>query len=256
MKGERGVKNYKVFLLVLLLSAGFLLPVSAECKTVEHKFGYIQLPDNAYVTEVDIFSNMGQNMSASMKRDLEKFSKLLNMYQITINDGNTYRTAAAIAFFFDNELLREGRQNLTEEQKERMSFRYGYWQEPEIQQWQESIRGYLDRWVFEGKQSVLPRMAKMQKISFDFDNPEKTFNSAPSGFLGYEWSGIEAVNIKGEYGYRSSGSFAGLIMGMLGSFHFDCHTYNVQNKGVGAVVFLCVDSEKEYWQPIFKASMR
>lgn len=237
----------------LLVAALWLLPVNTGlAKDIQHKFGSMKLPENAYVIEYDLEKDIDK-MDEKSKAYLKEMFELSSFYQISINDGQSYRNALAVTIFFDNKLLRKGRENLTEADKQRLSFKYGTWQESEVERIYARLESLLDRAVYEGeKAAATMKQSKIIKLSFA---DRTNFADLPTGLISYEWTGIDTIKINGEYGYRSKGRLAGYLAGLLLSGYFEVYTHNVQDDGVGLLVFVCPDSEREFWQPIFADSV-
>lgn len=256
------MKTFKnLFTVCVLFSALFIFAATpAECytppgyKAVEHSFDKLNLPENAYVFNYDLFKEI-EKLGLKNSRNYNDMKKVLEntrIYHISTNENNSYRNAVIVAVFLDNELLRSGKKNLSEEQKNRLRFRYGNWQEKNIEQIQSWLSNYLERVKWETKDSYDLKSKKIPKLSFGGPND---FEKMANALVDYDWTGVETMLINGNYGYHVSGNFAVMVIGLLGDGFFDCYTYNVSDRGVGIVFMFATDSEREYWKPIFKNAL-
>ena len=252
------MKTIRNLLAVCLLSALVMIPAyQAECytppgyKAVEHTFDKINLPENAYVFDYDVFSELSKMTDKNKKidKDVQKVLEDTKIYHVSIKENGTYRNAAIVTMFLDNELLRSGKKNLTEEQKNRLRFRYGDWQKKDIEQIQSFVTTQLERIKWETKDSYDLKSRKIAKLSF---NERSGLEEMANALVDYDWSGVDTMLINGNYGYHVSGKFAVMVVGLLADGFFDCYTYNVSDRGVGIVFMFSTDSEREYWKPIFK----
>ena len=252
------MKMIRTLFLACLLSALVALPAyQAECytppgyKSIEHSFDKINLPANAYVFNYDILSELNKMAVSESKRNdyVKRMLEDTRIYHVSIKENGSYRNAAIVTMLLDNEILRSGKKNLTEEQKNRMRFRYGDWQKKDVEQLQSIIVNQLERIKWETKDDYDFKSNKIAKLSFDEKNSIKTMASA---LVDYDWTGVDTMLINGNYGYHVSGNFSVLAVGLLADGFFDCYTYNVSDRGVGIVFMFSTDSEREYWKPIFK----
>jgi hypothetical protein len=241
-------------LLSLLL---FWPPLPGECytpaghKKVPSAIGALNLPADAYVAEID--------MSASVKYLLspveEALFKQLNVYQVTLNDGESYRSAVLMAFFMDDAVFNGRSGSKPPEQRGKRYLEYSQ----------------LQKILYTQKQ-ILDEIAFLRVLADDrlYAPPDKNGERKPFKIFGrdfglfarnkpqvfsYEWPEIAAAMINGEFGFKSDLRISGSLFGFMASIYAAGIAFNHEDKGVNFLFFVAPGSERDFWAPIFEKTV-
>jgi hypothetical protein len=256
-------KRYKT-LTIFFLSCLFFWPAfKGECyapagyKEIPAAIGALKMPVDAYVVEIDMadaFAELSARNPQAVK-EMEAMKRLINLFQVTINDGESYRTAIGIAFFLDNSLF--VRPYMSEERKERAKIRLEYGQLEKILYEQKHMRREMDilnaAAKTDGRMYAPPdKKGRRQAFKITVDKKFRLFEQNPTMIFDYEWPDIEAARINGEFGLKSDLRMAGSLFGFMANIYAAGFVFNHEgDKGVNILLFAAPESEHEFWAPIF-----
>ncbi len=237
---------YMAFAIMLFLPNSASAYATSQYKDVKFNYGSFKMPLDAYIVEYD-FKKALDKADEKTKKELGSLSELINTYQIMLFDGNSYYNASVMTVFFDNKVLNKppfsikdngAKFELTPEQKQFILTN------------QDRLKDYLQLLVINGKNKM--NYNKLYKI--DFANTKEFWNN-PSLLFAYEWPQIEQIKVGNNFGYKTDIRLAGLLFGIYGNVYMQAYAYNYDDKGVVAMFFFTVDSQREFWRDIFKNTL-
>ncbi|MDR2006282.1 MAG: hypothetical protein LBP78_03455 [Acidaminococcales bacterium] len=253
-----------------ILTASFLSflllgpPLWGECyasggyRQVPAAGGALNLPADAYVVEIDISDSLKTFLAPAEEAQAREFFRRFNMYQVVLNDGESYRSAAIMAFFLDDAILEGDGGGRPREEKDKFRLEYG--QLEKILAAQKRIRAefmYMHKMSESGGSLYAPPDKSGKRKVFKIYSRDSIYSLYTNQTLvfGFEWPDIEAAMINGEFGFKSDLRLSGSLFGFMANIYAAGFAFNHEGKGVNFLFFVAPGSEREFWAPIFEKTV-
>lgn len=232
----------KVFgvLCTLVFCTLLLVPQTGECyvtlryKDVPAGFLQMKLPADTYIIKY-VFDELNELVPANEYRNREDIKKsAFSLYQLALEDGDSYKTAWVVAFS-DSKQLKEEEivyfNDLTQERKDEILAR------------QAMIKEELQLTIGKNQPAKID-FSEIRKVYF-YQSMSKRYIEV----LNFSWPDVEFPIIAGKQAFTSEGRLAANFYGFFAAGYAKGYVLSVDDKGF-ALAFLCMDSEKEFWQEI------
>lgn len=253
----------KKFLFSFLLTLFVFLPtIKGECyvtlsyKDVPMAFGKVKMPMDLYIIEIDLSNTYAQvikdlkteaaNKDSNIQElllnfDLEKELKNIKLYQVGIDDGESYKTAFFITFSKNMEeypaaINKYFTDDLTIEDKERFL---------------QANKKVVDYWHSKGLLSYENLFAKDEITKVSLQKMSAKDYKQKIVFVDSEEPKIDFIKIDNKQAYSIQSR---IIVELLGAISSKGYIFNVDDT-VNGLFVLSLDSEREFWYDLVYNSL-